>query len=581
MSNKTEIIIDGQNKGAITAINGVETKLSGLSNQVKGPLASAFSSFSQFLPIAALTTTAYKLGDVMKSAIDTADELYKMSQKVGISVESLSTLKYAAELSDLSMNQMETSLRKLSTNLFDVANGNGKDAALAFYQLGIDVIDSNNKIKSSSDVLLEVAERFSRMEDGTNKSALAIKLFGRSGLDMIPFLNQGKQAITDLTNEAEQFGLKISTETGRQAEVFNDTLTSFRSELEGLAFEALPPLLTKLNNFATGVRDINKAVLEFSGESLFQGLFRAADNFTTMGVNLNEIIGITQLVNSEMARLSKLQEQIKKHTEDVNKEFYATFNVAYPFIVNQTNAHNNALNTQVGIVKNLNDEWSKYVERVASGKPQDDASGAGGVFPSFNELTSGFEMFMVPENPFDPFKQYTVDFVSSFQTEIEQIGSVTGTVFNNMAGAMNNFYNQGGKNARTFFQIYKAFATAQAVVTGIESVLQAYKQGMAFGGPILAGIYAATAGAFAASQIALINSASFNSKSAGSVSGAAASISSGSGGGSNQSGSNASGGGAIFNITINGLYTDGDEIARDLVPKLRKAYGDTLGTGQG
>ena len=66
------------------------------------------------------------------------------------------------------------------------------------------------------------------MEDGAGKTALAIKLFGKSGADLIPLLNQGRAGIKELTDEAAKLGIVISTETAAKAEQFNDTLKNYR-----------------------------------------------------------------------------------------------------------------------------------------------------------------------------------------------------------------------------------------------------------------------------------------------------------------------------------------------------------------
>ena len=49
-------------------------------------------------------------------------------------------------------------------------------------------------MKSTEAVLLQVADVFANLEDGAVKTALAVKLFGKSGMDMIPFLNRGRLA---------------------------------------------------------------------------------------------------------------------------------------------------------------------------------------------------------------------------------------------------------------------------------------------------------------------------------------------------------------------------------------------------
>lgn len=57
----------------------------------------------------------------VKQAIDAADEMSKASQKIGVTTEALSGLKYAADLSDVSFETLQNGLKKLSVNM-DEAN---------------------------------------------------------------------------------------------------------------------------------------------------------------------------------------------------------------------------------------------------------------------------------------------------------------------------------------------------------------------------------------------------------------------------------------------------------------------------
>jgi hypothetical protein len=72
------------------------------------------------------------------------------------------------------------------------------------------------------------------MEDGAGKTALAMAIFGRSGADLIPMLNAGRDGLAQMTEEANRFGLTISTQTSKAAEGFNDNLTRISSVLTGL-----------------------------------------------------------------------------------------------------------------------------------------------------------------------------------------------------------------------------------------------------------------------------------------------------------------------------------------------------------
>jgi hypothetical protein len=105
----------------------------------------------------------------------------------------------------------------------------------AFTALGISVTDAQGNLRGTEEVLLDVAERFAGMEDGAGKTALAMAMFGRSGADLIPMLNAGRDGIGQMTAEAQRFGLEISSNTSRAAEGFNDNLTRLGSIMTGFA----------------------------------------------------------------------------------------------------------------------------------------------------------------------------------------------------------------------------------------------------------------------------------------------------------------------------------------------------------
>jgi hypothetical protein len=197
------------------------------------------------------------VGKMTRDAINLADEYHKMSQRVGISVESLSGLAHAANLSDVSLESLGTSLRQLSKNMLDTQANTG-EARQAFQALGINVESTKGILKSNEQVMLEIADKFAMMEDGAGKTALAMRLFGRAGADMIPLLNQGSKGLRENAEEARRFGIVISTEAAKKAEEFNDNLTRIQASLkgfgQGIANEALPWLNKMVEQLLEGTR---------------------------------------------------------------------------------------------------------------------------------------------------------------------------------------------------------------------------------------------------------------------------------------------------------------------------------------
>jgi hypothetical protein len=196
--------------------------------------------------------SAAGLAAMVKSALDSADALNKLSQRVGITVESLSTLVPAAELSGVSAQTFETGLKKLATTMFEAATGS-EESARRLKALGVEFKNQDGTLRATDAVLLDLADRFKAMPDGAQKSALAVQLFGKSGAELIPFLNQGREGIAALTGEMEALGVQIGGDTAAQAEVFNDSLAKLRLAATSLANRVIEAFLPALNEMAGGM----------------------------------------------------------------------------------------------------------------------------------------------------------------------------------------------------------------------------------------------------------------------------------------------------------------------------------------
>lgn len=190
------------------------------------------------------TAAAY----AMKQTINSADEMGKTAQKVGLATDELSRLKYAAEQSGVSFQGLSTALVRLSKSMSDVGRGTG-EAKPAFDALGLSVKNADGSMKSSSQVMGEIATKFAGMSDGANKTALAVAIFGRAGADLVPMLNQGASGIDALKQRAEELGIVINDNTYKAAEKFNDALADMYTAMSGgflTTLEKIAPLMDRL-----------------------------------------------------------------------------------------------------------------------------------------------------------------------------------------------------------------------------------------------------------------------------------------------------------------------------------------------
>lgn len=210
--------------------------------------------------IAAAGTATFGL---IKMAANFGDHLAKTSQKVGLTVEALQRLEYAAGLADLEAEELAQSMALLSRRVEDARDGS-KEAAGVFQKLKLDP----KQFKDNESLLLAIADRIKEIPDGAKKTALAMDLFGRSGAKMIPFLNGGSEEINHLARELEGLGIILNTEQAKASEKFNDDLTRMGIIIKGLGISIGVRLMPVVQNVINSVLDWYKANKELVGQGL-------------------------------------------------------------------------------------------------------------------------------------------------------------------------------------------------------------------------------------------------------------------------------------------------------------------------
>ena len=204
--------------------------------------------------VAGAAITAAFVGSAVKAA-NYGAELARVSEKTGIATETLSGLKHMAEVVGIDMDRFGLMLGRLNLHAVAAAEGN-KAMDKEFAELGISVTDATGKMKPMDELLGDVAEKFKTMPDGPEKSAAAMKLFGRTGLDMIPVLDQGREGIKKYKEESDRFNLTMSKSAALTGREFKFALRDISEATEGFVLQfgkALLPTLTRLATLVTNV----------------------------------------------------------------------------------------------------------------------------------------------------------------------------------------------------------------------------------------------------------------------------------------------------------------------------------------
>lgn len=127
--------------------------------------------------------------------VDALAELDDAAQKTGASVELLSKLQKTANAFGTDFaNQVEPAITKLSRGIAGLEDPSNKaNAALA--ALDIKSRDANGNLRDSAQITIDVAKALQNYRDDASKAALVTDLFGKSGAELLPFLNDAAGSV--------------------------------------------------------------------------------------------------------------------------------------------------------------------------------------------------------------------------------------------------------------------------------------------------------------------------------------------------------------------------------------------------
>ena len=162
------------------------------------------------------------LGALVTELRETADQVGKVSARLGIGSSDLQKFQFAAMKSGMDVRQFNIALQRFTRRTSEafIGTGEAKDAIAEF---GIQLMNSEGKLRSNSDLLLEVSTILaSNLIPQADKVRLAFKLFDSEGVKMLNMLQQGPEAIKGTGRELEALGGVINDETIVASEQLGD-----------------------------------------------------------------------------------------------------------------------------------------------------------------------------------------------------------------------------------------------------------------------------------------------------------------------------------------------------------------------
>ena len=238
-----------------------------------GKVGKAFGTALAALGTAAVGA-ASALAGMTVSAAAYADEVLTVATNTHIAADDLQKYQYALNFIDGDINTLTKTLKKNTQIMDDARNGNAEYAS-AYEKLGVSITDANGELRDGEAVYWEVIDALGKIENETERDAMAMTLLGKSGTELNTIIEAGSEAFKALGDEAEAMGVVMSEDALNALGAFDDKLQTLKAGLSGLknsaALIALPFLddlaadgIPILAEFSKGIQAANGDVTKMA-----------------------------------------------------------------------------------------------------------------------------------------------------------------------------------------------------------------------------------------------------------------------------------------------------------------------------
>jgi len=303
--------------------------------------------------------TAVKLAHSWATA---GASLLDVSQRTGLTTETLSELQYAARQTGTDIGSIEAITKRMQRNLTDAAAGS-RMAADALARLGLNAADLVGK--HPDEQFVTIAKALADIRDPTERAALAMQLLGRSGTAILPMLRRGGAEFDALRERARKLGLVIGREEAEAADNLDDAFTDLTltvNRLLGAVGQALAPILGAVATQLADVAAWTRRVVREHGEAIVTvfkwsvGLFAAGKAMLLFGAALRAVGAVVGIVVSVVSAIGALPALI------------VTAGIGLLSLTDTGKRVSDSIKTSFGAVKDLVlDVWSALMTALGAG----------------------------------------------------------------------------------------------------------------------------------------------------------------------------------------------------------------------
>ena len=185
------------------------------------------------------------IGGLAYKTVQSADELNTLAKQTGFSVEELQKFQYAADLVDVSVEDITGAATKLKK----AVSSDSKELAA----LGVKTRKADGSFRDINDIFYDTLAALGNIDNETERDAKAMAIFGKSADSLAGIVDDGGKSLKELGQEAEDMGLIMSKDTVDSLNEVNDSIDKLKAkskarlaETGAKAMQVLTPVLEKV-----------------------------------------------------------------------------------------------------------------------------------------------------------------------------------------------------------------------------------------------------------------------------------------------------------------------------------------------
>lgn len=177
-----------------------------------------------------------------------SEELREAAREARLTSSELQQFRHAGAQSGVGADRMAAGVAHLAQNLRSAEmrlGGNGVGGQLR--RLGVDMRNGDRSVRSTSDIMDDLAVAFERVHSPVRRARIATQLFGESGRRMLDVLHTGPGGLRALRDEMERLGGGVTPEATAASEAYTraqERLARAQESLRSVIAVSVLPVFT-------------------------------------------------------------------------------------------------------------------------------------------------------------------------------------------------------------------------------------------------------------------------------------------------------------------------------------------------